>query len=179
MADLKTIKLTPKQELLAHKYLELGTQVAAYRAAGYSTNMSVDKQYIKASLLFKKGGKVWKRVEQLRDEALADQKLDLREVLRELMRIAFFDLRMVFDKNDNLIPINELSDDAAACLSGVEIDALYEGSGQDRIQIGQTKKIKTVAKDKALDMLMRHLGAYKEEPTQQNNIQINITHAGD
>src|SRR3546814_6731932 len=42
-------------------------------------------------------------------------------VLQEIARLAFSDLRNLFDAQGNLIPVSELSDDAAASLAAVEV----------------------------------------------------------
>jgi phage terminase small subunit len=80
------------------------------------------------------------------------KRLDLtgEQVLRELARIGFRDIRQLFDEQDGLRPVRDLSDDVAASVCAVEIDELFEGSGKDRKQMGWTKKVKLWDKVQAL-----------------------------
>lgn len=66
-------------------------------------------------------------------------------VLQEYSRIAFVDIREYYNADGTLKKIIELSEEAAAALAGVEIDA-------------DTKKIKRWDKTRALDSICRMLG---------------------
>ncbi len=56
-----------------------------------------------------------------------------------------------------------MDDDTAAALTGVDVQELYGGKGEERDVIGVIKKWKASSKDKALDMLMKHQNLYKAE----------------
>jgi hypothetical protein len=50
------------------------------------------------------------------------------QLIREIQKIATFEIRMLFDKNGNPLPINELSDQAAAAISSYSaVPIVYEG----------------------------------------------------
>ena len=106
--------------------------------------------------------------EQVRSEAKIVQVRDrlditIERVLLEIARIAYFDARKLENPDGTTKPLAELDDDTAAALTGIDVQLLYGGSGDDRGAIGQIKKTKAAAKDKALDMLMKHLGGYEKD----------------
>jgi hypothetical protein len=77
-------------------------------------------------------------------------------VLSELARIAFGDVRELLDDSGNLRKLADMSDDAAASIDSFEV-----GTNQD----GSTKlaRIKTWDKNRALEQLCRHLGLLRPE----------------
>ena len=79
-------------------------------------------------------------------------------VMKEYARLAFSDIREYFNPDGSLKPITELSDDAAAALSSVETDELFEGFGESRKQIGVTRKIKLNGKREALNDIRDTMG---------------------
>jgi phage terminase small subunit len=85
------------------------------------------------------------------------------KVLTELARLGFSDVRRLFDDTGVMKAIHELDDDTAACISSIEIEALYEGSGKDKFEVGQTKKVKFWDKKGPLEMLANHLGIIKNK----------------
>jgi phage terminase small subunit len=81
-------------------------------------------------------------------------------VLQEIARIALFDPRKLFKEDGSPKPINELDDDTAAAIAGVDVVEGFEGSGTDRVFVGYTKKYKIADKNAALEKLARHLDLY-------------------
>lgn len=92
-------------------------------------------------------------------------KIDLSadKVLQEIAKIAFVDIRDLFTEDGDIRPVSEWNDTLAASIAGLEIEALFEGFGQDRQEIGKTKKIKMNDKLKALELLGRHLVLFKDK----------------
>lgn len=85
------------------------------------------------------------------------------KVLAEIAKIAFVDIRDLFTEDGDIKPVSEWNETLAASVAGLEIEALFEGFGQDRQQIGKTKKIKMNDKLKALELLGRHLVLFKDK----------------
>ena len=83
-------------------------------------------------------------------------------VLKELAKIAFGDVRKLYTANGALRNIVDLEDDIAGAISGVETYEEYDGRGEDREHIGDTKKVKMLDKTKALELIGKHLGMFKE-----------------
>lgn len=83
-------------------------------------------------------------------------------VLKAILRIAEADPRNFFDKNGNLKDIKDLDDAEAFALSHVDVDEIFSGSGHDKVKIGETKKIRTWDKTKALELLGKHLALFTD-----------------
>lgn len=98
-------------------------------------------------------------------------------VIKELAKIAFGDIRKLYTDTGSLKNIKDLDDDTAAALAGVETFQEFDGRGDDREYIGDTKKVKMVDKTKALELLGKHLGMFKEkiELDQNKPFEVNIT----
>lgn len=76
----------------------------------------------------------------------------------ELAKLAYFDLRQLYREDGSLKDPREWDDATAAAVASVEVFEEFAGKRKDRKQIGHTKKVKTWDKNRALDMLLRHLG---------------------
>lgn len=84
------------------------------------------------------------------------------KVLEGLARVAFADIRQLFDENGALRDLRTLPDDLAMAVQGVEIMEEYAGSGKDRIFIGYTKKIKLANRIDGLINLGKHLKLFTD-----------------
>lgn len=131
-----------------------GTQSAI--RAGYSEH-TADVQA--AQLL----GKLKVRVEVDRLRKKREDRLEASAdfVVRELMRIAKFDIKQAFDTDGSLKDIRSMPEDITKCLASVEIKDLFEGVGKDREQTGFTKTIRAWDKIRALEALGEHFGIFK------------------
>lgn len=159
--------LSPKQRQFVAEYLiDLNATKAAIRA-GYSVktacaigNENLRKPQIAAAI------------------ALAQAKREERtgitqdRVLQELARIAFFDIRTLYNEDGTLKRPSDLSDDAAAVLAGIDVvemqgGASIESDGEISHVPMYTKKAKVFDKGTALSLAMRHLGMLKDKPGDQ------------
>ena len=97
-------------------------------------------------------------------------------VIQELAKIAFADIRELYNDNGNLKNVKCLEDHIAGAVSQLEIFEEYEGRGEDREYIGDTKKVKLLDKTKALELLGKHLGIFtdKLELDQTKPFEVNI-----
>ena len=167
----KELTVTPKQSALISEYMVDYKGTAAALRAGYSPKSAAAQ----ASIVL---GLPHVQKEMVKRQGKIARKLDIsaERVLEELGRIAFADVRELFDDNGNLIPIPELSRKVAATLAGVDIVA-KEGD-PDAKGVRRTEysyKIKTWDKIAALEKLAKHLGMFKEESAKMD---INITIEG-
>ena len=143
--------LTPKQERFCREYVvDLHIGKAALRA-GYSANNAAQQ----GCRLLKKPAAA-ALVAKLHKEKMARFNIRAENVLSELARIAFGDVRELLDDSGNLLPLSQMSDEAAASIASFEV-----GTNQD----GSTKlaRIKTWNKNQALEQLCRHLGLLRPE----------------
>lgn len=165
-------KLTPKQKRFVSEYLiDLNATQAAIRA-GYSakTAHSIGQENLTKPEIMRELEKAIQDRQQ-RTEITQDR------VLQEYARLAFCDPRRLFNADGSPKPIEELDDDTAAALAGLEVREEFEGKGQERTLAGYTKKYKLVNKLGALDSLAKHLGLFdsKEEDPEDEAIKIEIT----
>ena len=98
------------------------------------------------------------------------QKLEIstERILQERARLSFFDVRKLFDKDGQPVPIHELDDDSAAAIAGLEVVEQFEGSGDDRKFVGYLKKYKLSDKGASLTALEKHLGMYEKDNAQKS-----------
>lgn len=152
MADL-----TPKQSRFVDEYLiDLNATQAAIRA-GYSAKTAEQQ----ASRLLR----------NVKVQALVDEQMKARSerteitqdmVLRELAKIGFSDIRKLFTGGGSLIPVSDLDDDAAACLSSIEITTRKARGGNDD-EVEEVSKVRLWDKRAALVDIGKHLGMFKDK----------------
>jgi phage terminase small subunit len=162
-------EFTPQKEAFCREYIvDLNGTQAAMRAgyaessasAAASRMLSIDKVCLRIRLLLEERNK--------RTEINADT------VLLELLKIAKLDIRQAFTKSNTLKEIHELPDELAASISSIEIDELFEGYGEDKQIIGQTKKIKFWDKTKSLELLGRHLALFTDRIEKKSETTIKM-----
>lgn len=95
------------------------------------------------------------RVQEIWGLAMATSNITPERVMRELERIAFQDIRPIFDSDGNLKPIHMLDDDTAATIASVDVEVKWQGKGDDMVPV-TTKKVRRVDKMAALNVLARH-----------------------
>lgn len=147
-------KLTPKQKLFCKHYLiNLNATDAAIKA-GYSKKTAT-----------KQGSQL---LDKTRHPHIAEyleakmknraEKLDItaEKVVTEIAKIAFANSTDFLEISDGNVVIKDLSQIDTTAIAGAE--EVYD---KDGIRIGV--KIKFHDKVKSLDMLMRHLGQYKDK----------------
>jgi phage terminase small subunit len=160
--------LTLKQEKFCLEYIETGNASEAYRRAFNTERMKPETVNRNAKAMID-DSKIATRLQALKKPVIEKMELNLEKVLTENMHLAFFDIRTMFNENGTLKPVSEWSDSIGASVKSIEIDELYEGSGKDRIRIGETKKVQFWDKSAAIDKLMKHLGAYEKDNKQKEN----------
>lgn len=146
--------MTPKQKRFCEEYLiDLNSTQAAIRA-GYSekTSYSIGQENLKKP-------EISNTIQQLMQERQSRTQITQDRVLKELSRIAFFDIRKLYKEDGSLKKPNELDDDAAAVLSGIDIVEMAVGEEA----FGFTKKVKIFDKNSALTLAMRHLGMLNDK----------------
>lgn len=99
------------------------------------------------------------RVAEL-DKRLLD-KLDItaERVMLELGRLAFADVRGLYNDKGELRPVHELDDDVAASIAGIEVDTVTTSSGSAGKKVTRkvlTAKVRRYEKAGALRVLAQH-----------------------
>ena len=143
--------LTEQQVLFCKEYvIDLNGKQAAIRA-----KYSEDTAESQASRLLSKV-KVKQFIQLLMDKRSTKLELDADDILRELMKIGYADIRTIFDEDGRVKDPKDWPDDIAKCVASIEVLEEFEGYGSDRTWIGYTKKIKFWDKTKCLEMMGRH-----------------------
>ncbi len=151
-----THELTPKQQKFVEEYLiDLNATQAAIRA-GYSEKTACEQgSRLLANV------KVSVAVAEARKHLAAQSGITLERVQKEYARLAFVDVRKLFDGAGNLIPIHEMDDDTAAAISGLEVDKKFskfaDESGKPLVE-SHLHKIKLSDKKGALDSICKLFG---------------------
>lgn len=165
-------ELNDKQKRFCEEYLiDLNATQAAIRA-GYSEKTA---RAIGAENLTKPD--IQEYLTNLRLELQDETKITPEKVLKEYAKIAFLDIRRFYNVDGAMKSIHDLDDESAGALAGVETYEEKPMQGvedAEQITIGQTKKIKTYDKVKALDSLARHLGMFEKDNNQQKTT-VNVT----
>lgn len=151
-------RLTGLQEAFAQQYLVDLNGTAAAERAGYSKARAAQS----ASDLLSNPA-VQKRIAELQSERTTRLQITQDRVLLEVSRIAFLDIRRALNDDGSLKAITELDDDTAAAISGLDLLEEFAGSGEERMQIGWTKKLKLADKKGSLELLMRHMGMLNDK----------------
>ncbi|MFG1206907.1 terminase small subunit [Xanthobacter flavus] len=159
--------LTKKQAEFVREYLvDLNATQAAIRA-GYSKRTA---RFMAAENLAKPN--IAAAVEAAMAERAARTEITADRVLRELAKLAFFDIRKAFRPDGSLKPLNEMDDETAASIAGLEVSEFTDGDGG---AIGYLKKIKIADKRAALVDIGRHLGMWNDKLTLKGDAENPMT----
>lgn len=161
--------MTDAQKRFCDEYLIDLNATRAYKVA-YKRCKKDETANVNGSKLLR-NTKVKEYIAQKQTEIQKRTEITQDRVLKELAKIAFGDIRKLYTENGALRNIIDLEDDIAGAISGVETFEEYEGRGADREYIGDTKKVKMLDKTKALELIGKHLGMFKE-----TNININTNY---
>lgn len=150
--------LTDMQELFCKEYLvDLNATEAAKRAK-YSEKTAAEQGY---QLLQKPS--VRARVLELMDARAKRVETKSDRVLEELERIGTSDLIHAFADNNTLLPLKDMPEDMRRAIASIEVDEIFEGSGESRTWVGYTKKVKLWPKDRGLELTGKHLKLFTDK----------------
>jgi len=150
-------KLTLKQTRFVEEYLLDGNGTQAAIRAGYSEKTA----YATAAENLRKP-QIKKAIAEGNKTAVERNKISIDRVIQEAARLALFDPRKMFNADGTPKSIQDLDDDTAACIAG--LDVVNIGSGDD---IGTVLKYKLAPKGQAIDTLMKYLGGYEKDNAQR------------
>jgi phage terminase small subunit len=94
---------------------------------------------------------------QRRTEITADK------VLQEIYRVATSDIAKAFGADGKLLSVHEMPPEARAALAGIETEELFEKDGDERVLSGLSRKVRHWDKVKALELLGKHLGLFRDK----------------
>jgi phage terminase small subunit len=158
-----TLRLTPRRQRFVAEYLvDLNGTQAAIRA-GYSPRTANEQA---ARLLAK--ASVSQAVAEGQARHLAKAEISAERVLEEVRRIAFSDVRGLFDGNNDLKPMRDLTPEQTAALAILDRhhSALADGRSISILRIRFWDKLR------ALEMLMKRFGLLTEKVEQSGVVQF-------
>jgi len=166
--------MTEAQKRFCDEYILDFNATRAYRAA--YPKCKTDEAASAAGCRMLGNVNVQRYIQEQKEEMKEKINVTKEQVINQIARIAFGDIRKLYNENGGLKNIQDLDDDAAAIVAGIETTEEFDGYGEDREQIGYTKKVKIASKDKALDMLGKYFGIFKEkvEINSDKPFEVNI-----
>ncbi|SOC92467.1 Terminase small subunit [Rhizobium sp. AN5] len=145
--------LTKKQRRFVDEYLiDLNGSQAAIRA-GYSRRNANDQA---AQLLAKPA--IRDAIASAMQSRSERTQVDADWVLQRLAREADADLADLYDDDNNLLSVEEWPLIwRQGLVTGVDIEVLFEGQGEDRKEVGRVKKIRMSDRIRRLELIGKHV----------------------
>ena len=153
--------MTNAQKRFCDEYLVDLNATRAYKVA-YSRCKKDETASVNGSKLLR-NTKVQEYISKKQKEIEKRTEVTQDMVIQELAKIAFLDIRKLYTENGQLKNIADIDSDTAGAISSLETLEEYDGYGDDREKIGDTKKVKVLDKTKALELLGRHLGIFNDK----------------
>lgn len=158
--------LTPKQERFVQEYLVDLNATAAAKRAGYSekTAYAIGQQNLRKL-------EIQTAIQEAKDNLSRRTEVTQEMIIRETAKLAFFDVRKLFDENGKPLEISSLDDDTAAALVGLDVQDIYADDGGEKAFVGYVKKYKMADKLKALELLGRRFGIWEPQDKQLTEVE--------
>lgn len=153
--------LTPKQKIFADEYLIDLNATRAYKVA-YPKVKKDESARVNGSKLLTNTNVVAYIDERMKEREKRTE-ITQDRVLQELAKLGFFDIRKLFDDSGKPLDITGLDGETVACIAGLDVMEAYEGAGENKEFVGYIRKYKMADKLKALELLGKHLGMFKDK----------------
>jgi phage terminase small subunit len=150
--------ITGKQSRFIEEYaIDCDATNAAIRA-GYSkkTAYSIGHRLLGQPLIAD-------RIAAARAKLAHKAEVSAERVIAEFCAIAFLNPAQFYDQRGNLLPIHEMPEVARRAITGIDVEEIWSGKGEERRQVGVLRKIRFAGKQQALDSLAKHLGLFTDE----------------
>lgn len=166
--------MTDAQKRFCDEYLIDLNATRAYKVA-YSRCKKDETANVNGSKLLR-NTKVQEYISEKMKDREQRTKITQDMVIKELAKIAFLDIRKLYTENGQLKNVADIDSDTAGAISSLETLEEYEGYGDDREKVGDTQKVRLLDKTKALELLGKHLGMFKDkvEIEQNKPFEVNI-----
>ena len=161
VAKAKPAKPLAKKLVFAAEFLKDRNATRAAVRAGYSTRTAHSSG---PRLLADVEVATYIRLhtEKIVDGIEEESRTTVKNVLREVERIAYLDPQGMFDEHGALLPLDKIPEDLRRAIASFEVVETFEweGEGPNRRKVfsGYLKKVKLWSKDSMLTLSARHLG---------------------
>lgn len=159
--------MTDAQKRFCDEYLIDLNATRAYKVA-YLRCKKDETASVNASKLLR-NTKVQKYISEKQKKIEKRTEVTQDMVINELAKIAFLDIRKLYNDDGGLKNIQDIDDDTARTIASMESLEEFDGYGEDREQIGITRKVKLLDKTKALELLGKHLGLFSDVNVNMKN----------
>ncbi len=162
---------TKKERAFCYAYAELGSPSAAYKVAYNASRMTPGSISTKGSVTLAKV-KIRLLCEEIRRDLEKRNQITLDEIVQDLAKMVRFDIADLYTPEGDLKNIHDMPKEGRMMIGSMDIDALFEGYGPERHQIGHTKKVKLLNRLDILEKLMKYFDGYNKhnqskKPTSQ------------
>ena len=178
MKDNEKKKLTPRQQKFADYYIELGNATEAYKRAGYKASGNSAEA---AAARMLRNVKVKSYIDKRQKDLAQKTGITQERVVEELARIGFAKLTnfVEYRTEKTIVGRDEETGEPIIgydVLTDVKDSKEVDGSVISEISRGRdgTFKFKLHDKVKALDMIARHLGMYKDKVEHSGEVGIQV-----
>ncbi|MGI9502136.1 MAG: terminase small subunit [Geminicoccaceae bacterium] len=152
--------LTLKQERFCQEYIIDGNATRSALMAGYSEATS---RTIASENLTKLD--IRNRIDELEADRLASLKITQEKVILQTARLAMSDMRDYYHSDGRIKRIEELSDDAAAAITGIKVTKkrTYEEAEGEPPEYEEVVEFKLADKKGPLELLGKHHKLFTEK----------------
>lgn len=152
-----------KHKIFCEEYVKDSNGAQAAIRAGYKESRA---RQTARELLMRQDVKDY--LAKLHQEIAERNRITVDECVQILAKMARFDISSLYDKNGNLKPIHDIDEDSRLSLESVESETHHSiGKKDEGIGRAVVKKVKVSNRKQSIDMIMKHLGGYKEDNSQK------------
>lgn len=84
------------------------------------------------------------------------------QILEEIKAVLMADIGDAFDADGKMLALKDMPKSFRRCISSVEVEEIFAGTGQNAVRIGTLKKLKLWSKEKAWSDGGRHLKMFTD-----------------
>ncbi len=107
---------------------------------------------------------VWDAVNEAIQERSKRTQIDADDVINQLARMGFADIRQLFTPSGQLRSIHDLPDDIAAAVQSIKVvTKTIPGKGDDEAEVEYVHEVKLVDKVKPIELIGKHLKMFTEK----------------
>lgn len=151
--------LTPQREAFAAALAQGMTQAAAYRIAYPKSLKWKDASVWDTASKLAANPEVHQRVTDLVQKAASANEVTVERVLKELARLAFFDVAKLVGEDGRPLPISQIDEDTRRAVVGLDVATV----GNAQQGMGEVLKLKMADKGANLERLGRHLKMFVDK----------------
>jgi phage terminase small subunit len=163
-------RLTAKEENFCLAILRGANSSDAYRSAYGAAKQKPTTINRNAKRLMDKT-KIRARIDELRAPILEKIELTAERTLQEIGKIAFSNIREVFDENGRLLPIHMMSEAATASISSIKVSTKAV-PGSDPVEVEHISELRFWDKNSSLEKLGKHLKLFNEVGSKDNPLTL-------